>query len=103
MRQRKMFPALFNAETLIEGFVSGALGIVITLILCIPANRIIENVTTIAGVAKLPVAGAVILVIISMVLTLIAGFVPAKMAAKKRSGSSTAYRIIKHLRYARNY
>ena len=80
---KKDVSRVFNAETLIEGFVSGALGIVITLILCIPANRIIENVTTIAGVAKLPVAGAVILVIISMVLTLIAGFVPAKMAAKK--------------------
>ena len=94
---KKDVSRVFNAETLIEGFVSGALGIVITLILCIPANRIIENVTTIAGVAKLPVAGAVILVIISMVLTLIAGFVPAKMAAKKGSGSSTAYRITKHL------
>lgn len=80
---KKDISRVFNAETMIEGFVSGALGIVITLILCIPANRIIENVTTIAGVAKLPVAGAVILVIISMVLTLIAGFVPAKMAAKK--------------------
>ena len=80
---KKDVSRVFNAETLIEGFVSGALGIVITLILCIPANRIIENVTTIAGVAKLPVAGAVILVIISMVLTLITGFVPAKMAAKK--------------------
>ena len=80
---KKDVSRVFNAETLIEGFVSGALGIVITLILCIPANRIIENVTTIAGVAKLPVAGAVILVIISMVLTLIAGFVPAKMVAKK--------------------
>jgi putative ABC transport system permease protein len=80
---KKDISRVFNAETLIEGFVSGALGIIITLILCIPANRIIENVTTIAGVAKLPAAGGVILVIISMVLTLIAGFVPAKLSAKK--------------------
>jgi putative ABC transport system permease protein len=80
---KKDISRVFNAETLIEGFVSGALGIIITLLLCIPANRIIENVTTIAGVAKLPVAGGVILVVISMILTLIAGFVPSKIAAKK--------------------
>lgn len=80
---KKDISRVFNAETLIEGFVSGALGIILTLLLCIPANHIIENVTTIAGVAKLPVAGGVILVIISMVLTMLAGFVPAKMAAKK--------------------
>ena len=80
---KKDVSRVFNAETLIEGFVSGALGIVITLILCIPANRIIENVTTIAGVAKLPVAGAVILVIISMVLTLIADLFRRRWQRKK--------------------
>ena len=80
---KKDISRVFNAETLIEGFVSGTMGIVITLLLCIPANAIIKNITTISGVAKLPVAGGVILVIISMALTLIAGFVPAKMAAKK--------------------
>jgi len=74
---------VFNAETLIEGFVSGAMGIIITLILCIPANAVIKNVTDISNVAQLPVAGAVILVIISMLLTTIAGLIPAKMAAKK--------------------
>lgn len=74
---------VFNAETLIEGFVSGAMGIVITLILCIPANIIIKNLTTIPNVAQLPVSGAVILVVISMLLTTIAGLIPAKMAAKK--------------------
>ena len=68
---------------MIEGFVSGALGIGITLLLCIPANIIIENVTTIANVAQLPVVGAVILVAISIALTMIAGFIPSKMAAKK--------------------
>ena len=68
---------------MIEGFVSGALGIGVTLLLCIPANSIIESITTIANVAKLPVAGGVILVIISIVLTMLAGFIPAKMAAKK--------------------
>lgn len=80
---KKDVSRIFNAETLIEGFVSGVLGIVITLILCIPANAIILNLTNIANVAKLPVSGAIILIIISMLLTLIAGLVPARFAAKK--------------------
>lgn len=80
---KKDVSRVFNAETLIEGFVSGAMGIIITLILCIPANAVIKNVTDISNVAQLPVAGAVILVIISMLLTTIAGLIPAKMAAKK--------------------
>ena len=80
---KKDVSRVFNAETLIEGFVSGAMGIIITLILCIPANAIIKNVTDISNVAQLPVAGAVILVIISMLLTTMAGLIPAKMAAKK--------------------
>ncbi len=80
---KKDISRVFNAETLIEGFVSGALGILITLLLCIPANAIIKNITTISNVAQLPVAGAIILVAISMLLTLIAGLIPAKLAAKK--------------------
>lgn len=80
---KKDVSRVFNAETLIEGFVSGAMGIIITLILCIPANAVIKNVTDISNVAQLPVAGAVSLVIISMLLTTIAGLIPAKMAAKK--------------------
>ena len=70
-------------DDIIEGFVAGALGIIVTLILCVPANAIIKNVTSIANVAQLPVAGGVILVIISMLLTLIAGLIPARLAAKK--------------------
>lgn len=80
---KKDVSRVFNAETLIEGFVSGAMGILITLLLCIPANVIIKNLTTISNVAQLPVAGAVILVVISMLLTLIAGLIPARLAAKK--------------------
>lgn len=80
---KKDISRVFNAETLIEGFVSGALGIVITLLLCIPANAIIKSVTDISNVAKMPVGGAVILVAISMILTTIAGLIPAKLAAKK--------------------
>ncbi len=80
---KKDISRVFNAETMIEGFVSGALGIGVTLLLCIPANVIIKNVTTISNVAQLPVVGAVILVAISVLLTMLAGFIPAKMAAKK--------------------
>lgn len=74
---------VFNAETLIVGFVAGALGIIITLLLNIPINIIIESITDISGVASLPAGGAVILVIISMLLTFIAGLIPSRVAAKK--------------------
>ncbi|MDR0395964.1 MAG: ABC transporter ATP-binding protein/permease [Oscillospiraceae bacterium] len=74
---------VFNAETLIVGFVAGALGIGITLLLCIPANIIIENLSTIENAAQLPTAGAISLIAVSMALTFIAGLIPSKMAAKK--------------------
>ncbi len=74
---------VFNAETLIVGFVSGSMGIIITVLLLIPTNRIIEHVTSIGGLAALPVGGAVILVVISMLLTFIAGLIPSKVAARK--------------------
>ena len=80
---KKDVSRIFNAETLIEGFVSGALGIVVTLLLCIPANALIKHLTDISNVAQLPVVGGVILIIISMFLTFIAGLIPAKLAAKK--------------------
>lgn len=74
---------VFNAETLIIGFSAGAIGILVTLILNIPINIIIEHITGIKNVALLPWQGGVILVVISMVLTLIAGLVPAGYAARK--------------------
>ena len=74
---------VFNAETLIVGFVAGAIGILITLLLLIPINAIIELFTDISGLAVLPVAGAIILVAISMLLTLIAGIFPSRVAAKR--------------------
>lgn len=74
---------VFNAETLIVGFVAGALGIGVTLLLLIPINIIIKSLTDIGGLAQLPWAGGVILVVISMLLTFIAGLIPAKIAAKK--------------------
>ena len=73
---------VFNAETLIVGFSAGVIGIAVTLLLNIPINIIIENITGIANVALLPWQGGVILVVISMLLTLIAGLVPAGVAAK---------------------
>ncbi len=74
---------VFNAETLIVGFAAGVIGILVTVLLIIPINIIIEYITGIAGMAVLPWQGAVILVIISMVLTFIAGLFPSRIAAKK--------------------
>ncbi len=74
---------VFNAETLIIGFVAGAIGIIVTLVLNIPINIIIEYLTDIENMSKLPWQGGVILVLISMFLTLIAGLFPASIAAKK--------------------
>lgn len=74
---------VFNAETLIVGFVAGALGILITLLLTIPLNAVIQSLAGISGVASLPAGGAVILILISMALTLIAGLIPARIASKK--------------------
>ena len=74
---------VFNAETLIVGFVSGAMGIIVTLLLIIPINAVIKHLSGIANVAGLPWVAALTLVLISMALTFIAGLIPAKMAAKK--------------------
>ncbi len=74
---------VFNAETLIEGLAAGVLGIVVTLLINIPANMIIKSVTNVSNLSKLPVVGAIILIAISVFLTVLAGFVPAKMASKK--------------------
>ncbi len=76
--------SMFNAETVIIGFASGMLGVVLTWLLCIPINAIIYSLTSIAGLrAFLPWQVAVILVIISVVLTSFAGVIPARSAAKK--------------------
>lgn len=74
---------VFNAETLIIGLAAGLLGIGVTMLLNIPINLIIDHLAGVDDVAQLPVGGAVILVAISVVLTLIAGLIPAKTAAKK--------------------
>ncbi|MFV0395939.1 MAG: ATP-binding cassette domain-containing protein [Coprobacillaceae bacterium] len=74
---------VFNAETLIIGFVAGILGISVTALICIPANIFVSNEFGIDGIAQLPIMGAVILVIVSMVLTFIAGLFPSSAAARK--------------------
>lgn len=74
---------VFNAEALIIGFVSGAIGIIVTLLLTIPINAIIRSLTEIETVAKLPPVAGAILVLISMCLTFIAGLFPSRIAAKK--------------------
>ena len=80
---KKDVSRVFNAETFIEGLFSGVLGISVTILLNIPINIIINNITGINNLSKLPVVGALILVLISIILTLIAGLIPAKMASKK--------------------
>ncbi len=68
---------------MIIGFCSGVLGLLIAYLLTFPANRVIENLTGLAGVAKLNPIHALILLIISITLTVLSGFIPAKMASKK--------------------
>ena len=81
---KKNVSSMFNAETVIIGFTSGVFGIVVTYILCVPINIILHAVTGIGNldaILPLPVAG--ILVAISVLLTLFAGIIPSKSAAKK--------------------
>lgn len=81
--RRKDIKRVFNAETFIIGLTSGILGILIAYLLTIPANKIIENLSGLAGVAKLNIYHAIILVIINVILTMIGGAIPSKMASKK--------------------
>lgn len=81
--RKKDISRVFNAETFIIGLISGLLGIGITLLLNIPINIIIESLSGIKQVATLPVGGAIILVIISILLTVIAGLIPSRYASKK--------------------
>jgi len=74
---------VFNAETIIIGFIAGLFGILITVLLDIPVNIIINAITDIPNVSQLPIAGAILLVAISVALTFVAGLIPSKIAAKK--------------------
>ncbi len=80
---RRDISRVFNAETLIVGFVAGAIGILVTLLLNIPINIIIKALTGVSGISSLPAIGAFGLIAISMLLTFFAGLVPASVASKK--------------------
>jgi len=81
---KKNVSSMFNAETVIIGFISGALGVTITYLLCIPINIILHHVTGIGNLdAILPLHVAIVLVAISVILTLFAGIIPSRSAAKK--------------------
>ena len=80
---KKDISRVFNAETLIEGLAAGILGILVTVLLDIPINIIIKATVDISNIAVLPVNGAIVLIIISVFLTVIAGFIPAKIASRK--------------------
>ena len=80
---KKDVSRVFNAETLIVGLGAGLLGVLITILLNIPINLIIKSLTDVSGISKLPLGGAIVLIVISTVLTMIAGLIPAKVASKK--------------------
>ena len=73
----------FKNGAIKEGTISGVLGILVTIILNIPANIIIKNLVGISNISKLPIAGGIILVLISISLTFIAGLIPSKFASRK--------------------
>ena len=76
--------SMFNAETVIIGLSSGLVGVAVTYLLCIPINAILHKLTGIANLsARLPIQVALLLVVISMVLTLLSGLIPSRSAARK--------------------
>ena len=80
---KKDISRVFNAETFIIGLISGLIGIGVTVLLTIPINSLIYKLTGVAVNVSLPAVAGIILVVISMILTIIAGLIPAKMASKK--------------------
>lgn len=80
---KKDIARVFNAETFIIGLFAGWMGIVITLFLNIPINVIINNLSGISGITKLPLVGSIILIIISVLLTMLGGLIPSKIASNK--------------------
>ena len=80
---KKDISRVFNAETFIVGLIAGLIGIGFTSLLNIPINIVIKAVAGVSNLSKLPILGGIILVVISMILTIIAGLIPAKMASKK--------------------
>lgn len=74
---------VFNAETVIVGFAAGMIGIGVTYLLNIPINSIISHLSGVNNLAALPLGGAIVLVVISVILTMIAGLIPSRLASKK--------------------
>ncbi len=80
---KKDISRVFNAETLIVGFTAGVIGIGVTVLLNIPINMMIAHLAGVENLSSLPIVGGIILIIISMLLTIIAGLIPARLASKK--------------------
>ena len=80
---KKDISRVFNAETFIIGLISGLIGIGITVALNIPISMIIEDMSGVANVSSLPVTGGIVLVLISLLLTVVAGLIPSRIASKK--------------------
>jgi len=80
---KKDISRVFNAETFIIGLTSGLIGIFITLLISLPTNIVLKNLVGISDLCKMPLSGSIVLVLISVILTVIAGLVPAKVASKK--------------------
>lgn len=80
---KKDIARVFNAETFIIGLFAGCMGIITTLILNIPINVIINNLSGISGITKLPLVGSIMLIIISVLLTMLGGLIPSKIASNK--------------------
>lgn len=80
---KKDISRVFNAETIIIGFVAGLIGIGVTILLNFPINAVIKHVADLTNVAKLPLYGGIILVVISVLLTMIGGLIPSRVASKK--------------------
>lgn len=80
---KKDVSRVFIAETIIEGLFAGCLGILVAFLICQPINIIVKQLADISNIASLPIGGSVFLISLSVLLNVIAGIIPAKMAAKK--------------------
>ena len=81
--RKRDIKSVFNAETFIIGLIAGLIGVFVSYLLCLIVNLILTPLTGISGLASLPVHQAAIMVLVSVVLTLVSGLIPASAAAKK--------------------
>ena len=80
---KKDVSRVFVAETIIEGLFAGCMGIIVAFLICQPINILVKKFADISNIAQLPIGGSLFLIALSVVLNVIAGIIPAKMAAKK--------------------